>query len=65
MNDDFTKYEAMRDAGASPERVFLQSVSDGVDPITRIRLIRSVFSLTPGEAKQAIQRANEQLKSSD
>lgn len=57
MKDDFTKYESMRDAGTSPELVYQAAVQDGLDPITRVRLIRAVFCLSPGQAKEVIVRA--------
>lgn len=63
MADDFTKYEAMRNSGVSAEKVYQASVEDGVDSITRIRLIRAVYSLSPSEAKEVIVRA-ERLASS-
>ena len=44
MADDFTKYEAMRRDGAMPEDVYRAAKEDGVDTITRIRLIRAVYS---------------------
>ena len=53
MNDDFSKYEMMRDAGSSPEDVYREAVKNGVDPITRIRLIRAVYSLSPGRRKRS------------
>jgi hypothetical protein len=54
MQDDFSKYESMRRSGASPAQVNLEAVHDNLDRITRIRLIRTVFSLTLGEAKEVL-----------
>ncbi|MGC8640260.1 MAG: hypothetical protein ACP5XB_10340 [Isosphaeraceae bacterium] len=42
--DDFTKYELMKAAGSSPENLYREAARSGVDPITRIRLIRIVRS---------------------
>jgi hypothetical protein len=57
MADDFSKYQAMRDAGSSPEDAFREAASDRVDAITRIRMLRAVFSLSPREAKEVSLRA--------
>jgi len=60
MNDDFSKYESMKNSGASPEQVYREAVRDGWDSIGRIRLVRAVFSLTPREAKEVFVRAEGQ-----
>lgn len=65
MNDDFSKYEAMKRSGSSAEEVFLEAVQDRIDPITRIRLIRAVFCLTPGQAKEVVVRAEGEAESLD
>lgn len=57
MTDDFTRYHVMRQSGALPEDVYRAALRDGVDSITRIRLIRVVCSLSLGEAKEVILRA--------
>ncbi len=57
VKDDFSKYETMRDAGASAEDVYLEAARDGLDNITQIRLIRAVYSLSLGEAKDVFVRA--------
>jgi hypothetical protein len=58
MSDDFSKYETMRDSGSSPEDVYREAARLGVDPITRIRLIRAVYSLSAGQAKEIVTRAD-------
>ena len=65
MNDDFSKYEMMKGAGSSPEQVYREAVRSGVDPITRIRLIRAVYSLSLGQAKEVIVRAEGEAESLD
>jgi len=65
MNDDFTKYETMRDNGNTPEQVFLAAKCDGKDTITLIRLVRKVFSLSSGEAKDVLLRAENIASSRD
>jgi hypothetical protein len=65
MQEDFTKYEAMKAAGASAEQVYQQAMRDGIDAITRNRLIRAVFSLTHAAAKEVIVRADGRGKSLD
>jgi hypothetical protein len=57
VNDDFSKYERMKDAGSSPEDVYREAARSGVDPITRIRMIRAVYSLSLGQAKEVWVRA--------
>lgn len=52
MRDDFSKYKSMRDSGVLPENVYREAARDGLDTITRIRLIRSVYSLSPAQAKE-------------
>ena len=58
MKDNFATYQSMKAAGIAPEQVYRQAVADGIDAITRIRLIRNVFSLSPREAKEVIVRAD-------
>ncbi len=65
MADDFSKYEAMHSSGSTPEEVYLAAVRDGVDSITRIRLIRAVCSLSPRQAKEVIVRAEGRATSLD
>ncbi len=64
MADDFGKYESMRAGGTTAEAVYRQSIDDGIDPITRVRLIRAVFALTLGQAKDVIVRAEGEAVSS-
>ncbi len=65
MQDNFSKYQSMKDTGSSPVQVYQEAVRDGIDPITRIRLIRAVFSLSPGQAKEVIIRAEGEAESLD
>lgn len=50
--DDFSKYEKLREGGASPRDVYLAGKADGLDEITLLRVVRSVCGLSLGEAKQ-------------
>ncbi len=50
--DTFAKYREMREQGASPRQVYLTAKGDGLDEITLIRLVRTVFNLSLREAKQ-------------
>jgi hypothetical protein len=52
--DDFTKYRRMRDEGADAAAVYRCAVDDGVDPITRLRMVRAVFGLDLGDAKEVM-----------
>jgi hypothetical protein len=65
MADDFSKYEAMRNSGSTPEEVYRAALQDGFDTITRIRLIRAVYSLSPGQAKEVMVRAEDLAASLD
>jgi len=65
VNDDFSKYETMKNAGASAEDVYREALKSGVDPITRIRLIRAVYSLSPRQAKEVFVIAEGQAESLD
>lgn len=56
MQDDFSKYVAMKQSGSSPDQVYRAAARDGVDFMTMFRLIRSVFSLDLVEAKEIIIR---------
>jgi hypothetical protein len=51
--DDFIRYEAMRDSGASREVVCRSAIADGHDPVTLIYLLRLVFQLSLVEAKES------------
>jgi hypothetical protein len=50
--DDFTKYQAMSARGDSPRKIYQTAEADGLDPITRIRLVRKICGLSLAEAKQ-------------
>ncbi|MCI0455507.1 MAG: hypothetical protein L0Z62_00840 [Gemmataceae bacterium] len=50
--DDFSQYAQMRDSGVSPRDVYLAAGADGLDDLTRLRLLRRVFGLSLKEAKQ-------------
>jgi hypothetical protein len=52
MKDDFSHYEAMRDAGAQPVLVYQSAKADGFDPVTLIRLLRHVYQLSLVQAKE-------------
>jgi hypothetical protein len=52
MMDDFSRYERMRDAGAEPVLVYRSAQADGLDPVTRLRLLRRVYSLSLVQAKE-------------
>ncbi len=50
--DDFQKYEALRDAGATPDEVYSAGKADLLDEITLIRLLRKLFDLSLADAKR-------------
>jgi hypothetical protein len=51
--DDFTKYNAMKESGASPAEVYRVAKADGLDEITLLRLLRKVFGMSLAQAKEA------------
>ena len=57
MSDDFAKYETKKREGATAEQVFRAAARDGQDIITRIRMIRKVYNLSPMQAKEVLLRA--------
>jgi hypothetical protein len=65
MKDDFSRYETMKAAGSSPEDLYREAVRSGVDPITRIRMIRTVCDLSLREAKEVLVRAEGLAESLD
>ena len=48
--NEYSKYEKMRDAGASPKEVYLAAKNDITDPIEQIRILRRVFGLSLEQA---------------
>ena len=44
----------MRDEGADAAAVCRRAGDDGVDPISRVRMVRAVFGLDLGEAKEVM-----------
>lgn len=51
---EFQKYEQLHSAGQSAPQVYQTAKTDGMDDIRAVRMLRSVFGMTLGEAKQAI-----------
>jgi GNAT superfamily N-acetyltransferase len=51
---DYSKYEQMRDAGATPQDVYQMVKADHHTPIDSIKILRRVFGLTLVEAKEII-----------
>jgi hypothetical protein len=49
---DLSEYERMRDEGATPQEVYLSARNQGVDQITGIRILRSIFNLDLLGAKE-------------
>src|SRR5688572_11090189 len=62
---DFLKYEAMRDAGASPKEVCRQLWADNVGSVEIIKILRAIFSLSLVEAKQVKHTADGRFSSLD
>lgn len=51
--DEFSAYHALRAAGAAPRDVYHRAKADGLDEISVIRMLRTVFGMTLAEAKKA------------
>jgi hypothetical protein len=49
---DSSKYEAMRDTGATPGQVYLTAIEDGLREIDCIIILRRVFDLSLIDAKE-------------
>ena len=52
--DDFSRYSALRDGGASIDDVARRMKADGLDSVTRIRALRFVFGVSLEEATGAM-----------
>ncbi len=52
--DDFSKYQSMRDAGATANEVYAKAKSDHMDSITTIRMLREIFGLSLSEVKEVM-----------
>jgi hypothetical protein len=60
--DDFTDYEALRDQGEAPHEVYEAAKARGLDFISCILMLRSVFNLGLLEAKEIIMQVDEGVK---
>jgi ribosomal protein L7/L12 len=52
--EELAKYRRMKASGGSASVVYRTAKDDGADEVTAIRMLRSVFSLSLVEAKEAI-----------
>lgn len=52
--DDFSRYVALKDGGATIDDVAARMKQDGLDSVTRIRALRFVFGVTLEVAKGAM-----------
>lgn len=57
MSDDFSRYEAMKAAGETPESAYRAARADGLDFAAGIRMLRGVFGLSFPEAKEVTLKA--------
>ncbi|MGH9832080.1 MAG: hypothetical protein ACRD9Y_03620, partial [Blastocatellia bacterium] len=62
LQNQFGKYEEMRDLGVGPQEVYLAATDDGYDEIGAIKALRQVFHLSLPEAQAAISRAQEERR---
>ena len=65
MRDDWSRYEALRDAGKPPHSAYRLSSADGLDAISSIRMLRQVFGLSLGGAKEVTLQATGEATSLD
>ena len=56
--NEFAKYTAMKDLGATTLQVHHEANRDGVDAIKMIRLLRQVFGLSFVQVKDVLAKAN-------
>jgi hypothetical protein len=63
MNDDFMKYQILKEEGISPKLAYQLAGKDGLDIPTRIRMLRKVFDLSFLQAKEVSITASEKAKS--
>ncbi|MCG3162234.1 MAG: hypothetical protein JMDDDDMK_03474 [Acidobacteria bacterium] len=57
LQNQFSKYEEMRDQGANPQGIYLAATEDGYDGVGAIRILRWVFDLSLQEAQEIILQA--------
>ncbi len=57
LQNQFGKYEEMRNHGVNPQGVYLTVTEDGYDDVEAIRILRRVFNLSLQEAQEAISQA--------
>jgi hypothetical protein len=50
--DEFQEYRSMKERGATPQEVYRAGSANALDAITLIRLVRKVFGLSLGQAKE-------------
>jgi hypothetical protein len=63
--DEFSKYESLREQGASPKDVYLTAKADGCDAITLLRVLRRLFALSIPQAKEVALIADHSANSLD
>lgn len=52
MKREFQKYEDLKEGGASPEQVYRSAEADGMEWLTRLIMLQSVFGCSLIEAKE-------------
>jgi hypothetical protein len=63
MNDDFTKYQILKEQGISPKQAYQLAGKDGLDIPAGIRMLRKVFELSFLQAKEVSIIASGKAKS--
>lgn len=62
MDDDFSKYIELRQNGSSAEEACLIAVSDMHDFMFQIRMLRSVYELDIGVARDIAAKASRKVR---
>ena len=63
MNDNFTKYQILKEQGISPKQAYQLAGKDGLNIPARIRMLREVFELSFLQAKEVSVMASGEAKS--
>lgn len=57
-SDNWSKYEAMKQRGRSPQEIYRAGIADGLDWAASIRLLRALFDLDLPGAKEVTLQAD-------
>ncbi|MFN0063128.1 MAG: hypothetical protein ACKVPX_11515 [Myxococcaceae bacterium] len=58
MNDDFSSFERLKQAGSDAERACQAAANEGKDFFFQIRMLRAVYGLELGQARDVAAQSN-------